>query len=99
MAPWTRSIGGDAFAMAAGAAKLGFRVDQKPGNGAVIVYPPSYGRHINATYGHVALLVDVRPDAAGKILIKDSNGICGGNRRQCRVRMPLWKLVLIIHPK
>ncbi len=99
MAPWSRSIGGNAFQMAGNAAQLGFRVDQTPENGALIVYPPSYGRRINATYGHVALLVDVRPDANGQILIRDSNGICGGNRRQCRARMPLWKIVFVIHPK
>lgn len=99
MAPWARSIGGNADDWPANAVKLGFRVDQTPENGAVIVYPPSYGRRINPKYGHVAVLVDVRPDRNGQILVKDSNGICGGDRRQCRARMPVWKFVFVIHPK
>ena len=99
MAPWTRSIRGNAFEMAVNAAKLAFLVDHTPQNGAILAYPPNYGRGINAKYGHVALLVDIRPDKDGKILIKDSNGICGGNRLQCRVRTPVWKNVLIIHRK
>lgn len=99
MAPWSSSIAGNALDMPMNAAKLGFRVDQTPENGALIVYPPSYGRGINAKFGHVALLVDVRPDGQGRILIRDSNGICGGDRRQCRVRMPLWERVALIHPK
>ena len=99
MAPWTRALVGNAIQWPLIAAKLGFAMNQTAENGAVIVYPPTYGRHINSVYGHVALLVDIKPDAAGRILVKDSNGICGGDRRQCRARMPDWKRVFVIHPK
>ena len=99
MAPWTRAILGNALEWPVNAAKLGFVMDQTPENGAVIVYPPTYGRRINRVYGHVALLVDIKPDRSGRILLKDSNGICAGDRRQCRARMPVWKNVVVIHPK
>ena len=99
LSAWTAAISGNANQWPDSARKMGFRVDHTPENGSVIVYPPTYGRGINATFGHVAFIVDSRPARPGVITIMDSNGICKGNRRQCDVRRPDWKRVWVIHPK
>ncbi|MCX5789089.1 MAG: CHAP domain-containing protein [Elusimicrobia bacterium] len=99
VAAWTRSIEGNAVDWIANARKLGFHVDHLPGNGTVVVYPPSYGHHINARYGHVAYVVDADTDRNGKITVIDSNGICGGTRRKCKANQPNWLRAWVIHPK
>ena len=99
MHPWTRSIDGNAKDWPNSARAQGFRVDHSPANGAVVVYPPTYGKGINSRYGHVAYVVDSNTDSRGKIVVKDSNGICGGNRRQCKANQPNWLRVWVIHPK
>ena len=95
---WAGAISGNANQWPANARKAGFQVDHTPEAGAVIVYPPTYGRGINATYGHVAVIVDAGTDKQGMITIKDSNGVCKGNRKQCKVRQPIWNKVWVIHP-
>jgi surface antigen len=99
VAGWTASIVGNAVQWIGSARARGFRVDHSPANGAVVVYPPNYGRGISPTFGHVALVVDANTDRSGRITIIDSHGICGGNRRQCKARQPNWLRVWVIHPK
>ena len=103
MAPWTKSIRNDRRANAKRwpdiARSQRFTVDHTPENGAVLVYPETYGNGIDKTNGHVALIINKDPDKKGKITIKDSNGICGGDRRQCQVSAPNWNNVWVIHPR
>lgn len=102
---WTKNIpltNGAADSMGTNAKKNGFSVNNNPSSCSskkpcVLVYPRTYGHLINSTYGHVAVLQSDK-NSKGTVTITDSNGICGGTRKQCSTT-PQWNNVSVIHPK
>ena len=97
--PTTRDA---ADSMAANARAKGFTVDNSASGCSsskpcILVYPRNYGKGIDSTYGHVAVLISDR-NSKGAVTITDSNGLCGGVRKTCTVTPRKWNLVSVIHP-